>query len=169
VPIIAKRKKGDYSTPPEGLHSAVCVDVVDLGLCDTPWGRSPQVEIRWQLEDTDPKSEKGYPYMVRRRFTPSLSKKSNLLAVLESWRGRKFTPEELEGFDLERLIGVNCQVQILHNIKSENEVYANVQAVVPTSKLAAKLPVRGDYVRVCDRDKQAQNDEYHAEEEDIPF
>jgi hypothetical protein len=30
--IIAKSNKKDFTPAPEGLHSAVCCDVVDLGL-----------------------------------------------------------------------------------------------------------------------------------------
>ncbi len=156
MPIIAKDKKSEFTPAPEGLWPAVCCDVVDLGMVTSQWGTSHQVEIRWQLEEDDPKAKPPRPYMVVRRFRNSLHEKSNLRPMLESWRGRKFRAEELEGFDLEKLLGANCQVQIIHDIKTGNSVFAKVQAIVPPGKGAPKLSVRGDYIRKCERDHRAE-------------
>lgn len=174
MPIIAQKKKGNYSAAPEGLWPAVCVDVVDLGLQKTQWGSNYKVDIRWILDEQDPgidpKSNK--PYIVSNRYTLSLHEKSRLRPMLEAWRGRKFTQEELDGFDLEKLIGANCQLQVVHNVAAEGEVYANVQAVVPMARNAVKLRVPSDYVRVADRDKRhdlEQDSHQEATDEDIPF
>lgn len=154
MPILAKAKKSEYTAAPEGLWAAVCCDVVDLGMVmNAQWGEKHMIKIMWQLEDVDPKSKK--PYIVMRRFGLSLSEKSHLRPILESWRGNKFTQSELDGFDLEKLIGVNCQVQVIHNIKDNGDVFANVQAVVKPAKGAPKLRVR-DYVRVADREQESQ-------------
>jgi hypothetical protein len=161
-PIIAKENKGEYSTAPEGLWPAVCCDVVDMGMVQSQWGQSHQVRIVWQLEDIDPTNKK--PYQVQRRFRLSLHEKSSLRPMLESWRGNKFSEEDLEGFDLERLIGVNCQVQVIHNVKSQNKVYANVQAVVRAAKGAPKLTVR-DYVRVEERQHRDELEQHPDGEE----
>lgn len=177
--IIAMKKKGEYSKAPEGLWPAVCCDVVDLGLQKSQFGEAYKIEIRWMLgadEDPglDPKS--GRPYMVTNRYTLSLHEKSRLRPMLEAWRGRKFSVEELEGFDLEKLIGANCQVQVVHNVAAEGEVYANVQAVVPAARNAVKLRVNGDYVRVCEREKRRELEQnphqeggYKATDQDCPF
>jgi hypothetical protein len=167
---IVKDTKKEYTPAPEGLHQAVCIDVVDLGIQKTQYGDQVKIEIRWVIEDVDPKTNKQY--MVLRRFTPSLHKKANLRGILESWRGRKFTEEELKGFDIEKLIGANCQLQICHNISSEGDTYANVQAVVPMHKNAAKMAVPADYVRVALREDQHQRvngPELEAEDEYTPF
>lgn len=147
--IIAKKKKTEFTPAPEGLHSAVCCDVVDLGIVESQWGSAHKVQIRWQLEEKDAKTDK--PFMVVSKYTLSLHEKSRLRPMLEAWRGRKFTNDELDGFDLEALIGVNCQVQVIHDIKDDGGVWANVQAVVPPPKNGIKLRVSDDYVRVQDR------------------
>jgi hypothetical protein len=174
MPIIAKKKKIEYTPAPEGLHPAVCCDVVDLGLQDTPWGQKEKVEIRWQIEESNPDNG-GKPFDVRKRFTLSLHEKANLRITLETWRGRKFSDEELEGFDLEKLLGVPCQVQVIHNAGEEGRVYANVQAVVPAGKKDVKLRIR-DYVRQVDRErsKELEKEEFSSRgsqigDEDIPF
>ena len=170
--IIAKRQKSEFTPAPEGLHAAICCDVVDLGMEQSPWGQLHKIQIRWQIDEINPKTQKRF--IVVRKFTLSLAEKSNLLPILEAWRGKKFTKQELDGFDLEKLVGANCQVQVVHNIKSEDEVYANVQAVVPPARNAVKLQIADDYVREIEREKRARleanpDDEYEVTDEDIPF
>ena len=169
--LIVKDTKREYSPAPEGLHQAVCVDVVDLGIQKTRFGDQVKIEIRWVIEAIDPKTER--PFMVVRRFTPSLHEKASLRATLESWRGRKFNEEELKGFDIEKLLGANCQLQICHNIAEGGDVYANVQAVVPIGKGMPKMAIPSDYVRVCDREKQFSNGNgakaAPVEDEYVPF
>ena len=123
--------------------------MVDLGDQETAWGVKPKIEIRWQLDEQNP--ETGKPFEVRSRYTNSLHEKAVLRQTLETWRGKKFTADELRGWDLEKLIGVNCQVQIVHKPGDEGRVWANVQAVVPAAKGAVKLRVSPDYVREIDR------------------
>ncbi|MHA1379626.1 MAG: hypothetical protein ACTSRG_14730 [Candidatus Helarchaeota archaeon] len=45
----------------------------------------------------------------------SLHAKATMRKFLESWRGKKFTKEELEGFDLQKILGKPCQLQIIHS------------------------------------------------------
>src|SRR5215469_16939713 len=151
MPIYARKPKSNYATAPEGLWPAVCVDVVDLGITKTPWGEAPQIKIVWQLEEKNP--DTGKRFLVFRRFTPSLHEKAHLRQTLESWRGRKFTKEEEEEFDIEKLLSANCQLQIIHNVKAEGDTFANVQAVVPPAKGSVKLRAE-DYTREIDRAKQ---------------
>lgn len=172
--IMASKPKSEYSTAPEGLFAAVCCDVVDLGIQDTGFEgkKAHKVQIRWMLEETDQKTGKNF--MVMRSFRLSLHEKASLRAILESWRGRKFTPEELDGFDLEVLLGVNCQVQVIHNIKDGGETYANVQAVVPPARNAVKMRVPDGYVRVAEREQRErlEQDPFGSGapvDEDIPF
>lgn len=173
--LILKRERISYTPAPEGLHSAVCCDVEDLGEVDSGFGRKPMVKIYWQIEETNPDND-GKPFVVSQRYTASLHEKANLRKMLEAWRGRKYTEEELEGVDLERLIGVNCQVQVQHNIAGEGGVYANVTAVVPSARNGVKLRVSQDYVRRRDREErkaiesgERSGNGYHAADSDVPF
>jgi hypothetical protein len=173
---IIKDSKKEYTPAPQGLHQAVCIDVVELGLVTTQYKGEPYTrrcsEVRWVIEDMDPKT--GKQIMVTKRYTESLHKKATLRLHLESWRGRKFTDEELKGFDIEKLIGANCQLQIAHNITSDGDVYANIQAVVSVHRNAARMAVPQDYVRVKDREEKKYPGEStgavaESEEEYVPF
>lgn len=150
--IIARKPESNFSPAPEGLHQAVCVDVIDLGMVESPWGSKHQIELRWQLDSDDPKSSPPRAYMVTRRYTLSLHEKAALRLHLESWRGKRFTSDELAGFDVEVLVGINCQLQVVHNVKDDGGVWAAVQAIVPLGKNTPRIEPR-DYKRMKDRER----------------
>ena len=171
MPIIAKKPESNYTPCPEGLHQAVCVDVVDLGVLKTTWGDKHKVRIAWQIEEEN--TDTGRRFDCRKQYNLSLHEKATLRKDLESWRGRKFTEEELAGFDLERLLNVNCQIQVVQDISDEAKVYANVQAIVPAPKNVPKLAAQ-DFIREKDQPTTQGNGNSHGDfeevtDDDIPF
>lgn len=172
--IIAKERAKEFKPAPEGLHAAVAVDVVALGLVDTQYGKKEMVKIVWQIDEEDTEAKPPRRFQVSRRYGLTLDKRSTLRKDLETWRAKKFTKEELEAFDLEKLLGANCQLQVVHNVTDDGGTYANVQAVVPPSKGQAKLAPVG-YTREKDRTDQkpgqpAGTDAGTKEEDDeVPF
>jgi hypothetical protein len=112
--------------------------VVDLGDQETNYQGAITVKhqcfIRWELpherldwQDKDGSTKSG-PMSIGKTYTVSLSEKANLRKDLESWRGKVFTPEELKGFDLFKLLGVGCQVTVVH-VDKEGKTYANVKGL----------------------------------------
>lgn len=167
MPIIARKPESSFKPCPEGLHQAVCVDVCDLGIVEGPYGAKPKVEIRWQTELENDETQRRFE--LRMWFTLSLHEKATLRKTLEAWRGRKFTEAELQGFDLEKLIGVNCQVQVIHHITDEGKTYDNVQAIVAHNPKMPKIAPL-NYVRQIDRAKVQGNGDATAHDSDpIPF
>jgi hypothetical protein len=78
----------------------------------------------------------GQPFTLSRFFTMSLSEKANLRKILTAWRGRDFTPEELEGFDLKTILGVPCFLNVTHNDKGRAQV--NAVMAMPRKSSAPK-------------------------------
>ena len=136
MPLVIKESETHFEPAPPGLHQAVCVDVVDLGIVDGKFGPKRKLKIIWQ---TKAKNRIGERFQIRASYTQSLSEGSNLRRDLESWRGRSFTPEERKAFDVEKLIGVNCQINVKHNVSKEGRTYANATAVLPAMKGGEKL------------------------------
>jgi len=60
----------------------------------------------------------------------SLHEKSNLGMDLVSWRGRPFTEQEKQGFDITKLIGVPCQINVMHNDSGKEKI----SSVMPLGK-----------------------------------
>jgi len=151
--IIAKASSGGefgelFTPAPQGVHRAICVDVIDLGMKPTKWGKDKHfVRLVWQLEMSMPD---GRPYMADRRYGLSLDDRSSLRHDLETWAGKPLSLEQAAGFDLERLIGVTCTLMIVHKPGNDvGKVFANVTAVLP-KQAGAQLFIR-DYVRVINR------------------
>ena len=80
--IIASAKSengGTFQPAPAGVHQAVCVDVVDLGVLDVSWQgqtkRQHKVNLAWQIaEDRDD----GKPFLTWNRYTASLHENAKL-------------------------------------------------------------------------------------------
>ena len=67
--------------------------------------------------------------------------------------GGPLLTDELQGFDLESLLGQNCQLQVVHAPGRNGQTYANVQTIVPLMPGTPLLDPE-DYVRVVDREKK---------------
>lgn len=154
--LLAKSDStGDRKLPSSGLHKAVCCDVHDLGVEETPWGPKEKVLFVWEIDENHPDFDG--PHRVNKKYTNSLHEKANLSQDLESWRGRSFTPEvRRTGFDLETCIGVPALVNIVHN-ETDSGKWANVKALLPLPKDQEPLKVSSGYVRLKDRPADDQN------------
>ena len=151
--MIIKDVSEDFQLHPEGFLQGVCVDVVDLGLKPTQYGDKHKCRIVWETTALMPD---GRPFVIMESFNVSLNTKSKLRKDLESWRGAKFNEQDLAGFDMEKLIGANCQLQIIHATDSEGKQWANVQSVVPLSAGMKPIQASGKYTRVQDRNPSDQ-------------
>jgi len=149
--MILKENSTHFKPAPEGVHNAVCVDVTPVKVYNTPWGEKEKFRLVWELEAT---MEDGRRFLVTKAYVPSIHPKSTLRKDLKAWRGRDFTPDELNAFDTEKIVGAPCQLVISHNEK-DDQVYANIAAIMKADK-NKKLTPSGKYVRVQDRD-QKQN------------
>ena len=141
MPLIAKAKTGgNFELIPEDQHIARCVLVADIGTQDGPYGAKHQCIIGWEFPEVlhvfdEEKGEE--PAMLSAFYTVSLSDKANLREMLESWRGRSFTPDELNGFDLANLLAVPCLVQVVHHQNNNGDTRAKVQGVTKLHKSMA--------------------------------
>jgi hypothetical protein len=81
----------------------------------------------------------GKPLMISKRYTMSLGEQSTLRKDLESWRGKKFTAEELLGFDLNVLLGKFAMCNVTHNDR-EGKTYANLSGLSQVPAALKKLP-----------------------------
>jgi hypothetical protein len=135
-----------------GVYQAVCYAIYDLGHQYSPQFEksSHKALIVWEIPSeridiTKDGVAMNLPRVASMQFTMSLNDKANLKKFLESWRGRAFTPEELVGFDISKLVGANCMLQIIHRSK-DGKTYANVSAVLPLYKGMKKLEAENPIV-----------------------
>lgn len=156
----------EFEKVPEGSHVARCVQVIDLGVQRVEWAGKeklqPKVFIRWEIPSeriqfTDKEGkEHNVPMSISKKYTLSLSEKANLRADLESWRGKAFTMDELDGFNIQNLVGVPCMLSIVHNpSKDGTKVFANVASVMKLPK-GMEAPAQESPSVVYDMDNHDQ-------------
>lgn len=129
---------GGTNLPPvsEGTHLAVCNMIVDLGLqvSEVYKNTSRKVLIGWEIPGETIKTEDGeHPRTLSKRYTASLNESANLRQDLAAWRGRDFTSEELEAFDLRNIIGKSCLLNVIHK-ESNGKTYANISSIMALPK-----------------------------------
>lgn len=126
----------DFEPAPAGVHSAVCVAVIDLGTQETEFeGKArltPQVMLRWEIDE---RMSDGKRFLVSRRYTKSMHEKAGLRKALEAWRGKPFVDADFKpgGFEMSKLLGAGCQIQIVHTGK-DGKTFANIAAIMKLGK-----------------------------------
>jgi len=136
--IIVSDSGGEGSgleTLAAGMYQAVCYGVVGLGT-QQPTNPAHKAVFKFRLCFEIPElketNEEGQEFTrtVSKKYTLSLHTKSKLRPDLVSWRGRDFTDQELNGFDLENLLGVPCTLQVIQK-EFDGKTIALVNAIMP--------------------------------------
>ena len=134
--LSLKDAKKGMSGPlaPIGNHIARCYQVIDLGTQDSAkYGNSShKLRFAWELceEKHDFGKGKEEPYTVSMTVNFFFGRNSNFTKLLEGWKGGTFTDAELDNFELKKLLGKSCMVNVVHNSTDSGD-YANVASVSP--------------------------------------
>lgn len=140
--ITAKNQStGDFTPVPSGTYVARCYSMIQLGTHEEEYmGQKKElnkVRITWELP-TELKvfkeGEEEKPYSISKEFTLSMYEKANLRKFLEGWRGKGFTDDEAEAFDITVLLGKVCMVSIIHKTSKNGKVYADISSVTTIPK-----------------------------------
>lgn len=124
---------GNFDPAPEGMHDAICVDVIDLGFVTTAFGEKDMLRVYWELPGTQ--MSNGQPFVVSKRYNKSLHAKSTLNKDLAKWRGKQIG--EGESIDLSKLPGASCKIEVEHAVDGDR-TYARVGYIgKPDKKLTA--------------------------------
>lgn len=183
-PIIASAGNGGGSIPPhpEGQYAATCIDVIDMGNVEMHWQGQTRIKHRIVLrfycgENFEDSEGREAPLWVDKWFTLSLHENSALRPFLETWRGKKFTTDELKGFDVAKLYKAPALIQVSHN-QTADKTYANIDACLKLAKGMDAPGIPNGYVRVEDRPPKDEQQPAgvgggsggrYADDDDLPF
>lgn len=149
MPIIAKQgNEGGFTPISEGVHTAICYAIIDLGeQYSEKYNKTNQkIMITWEIpQETITVEGKEVPRSISKEYSLSLHEKSGLRKDLQAWRGRAFTDEELEGFDLRNVLGKGCQLQIIHSDKG-GKTYTNIASIMGLPKGMRVDPPANDII-----------------------
>lgn len=151
---------GNFKRVPQGVFIGRCYSLIDLGtqFTDGQYGPKSQHKIRisWELFGEDESGEpltidvdgKEMPLTISKSYTVSLHEKAGLRRDLAAWRGKDFTDEEAKAFDVSKLIGAYCMVNITTS-ETNGKTYSNVAGLTPLPgalKNSKPAPVHKDVI-----------------------
>lgn len=124
-----------------GNYVARCYSMVHIGTIPEEYKgekkEANKVRLTFELptETKVFKEENGeQPFIISKEFTLSLHEKSSLRKFLESWRGKGFTENEARYFDVAKLLGKPCMLNIIHKTKLDGNIRADISSVSPIPK-----------------------------------
>jgi hypothetical protein len=148
---LTARMAAEYRPHPEGIHNAVCVDVIDLGMMKSEHqGRTKMVRKVRVVFETGELKDDGTPFTLVRTYTASLHPKARLAQCIEKWRGRPLAENEV--LDLRKLIGASAVLLISHNKRPDGSTGATIDAI---TKPVTKVTPSSKYNPVAAREKLA--------------
>jgi len=146
---------GDFTPIEPGTYAARCSAIIDLGTQESTYDgetkAARKVMLSFEIVDPDARRADGSPFKVSKRFTGSIHPKASLRKFLASYRGRDFTPEELQKFELNKIAGAPCLLN-LTNDQVGDKTYTNITSVVKLPKGMA-APDLSEPPAVFDLDK----------------
>jgi hypothetical protein len=116
------------------MHPFVIVGIYCVGTLPGKGGFEPKntVILAFELPEVEPlefREDDGTitrkPRMISKRYNLSFNEKAKLRIDLESLRGRPFTKEEADSFQLEKLLGVTGNLNVMHK-PGQDKVFADV-------------------------------------------
>jgi hypothetical protein len=136
--FVATKPVSNYTPPPAGMHIARCYRLIDLGTQPKsyqgkPTGEARKVMASWELLG-DERMDDGKPFTISKSWFLSLHEKAALRKDLESWRGRPFTIEEEASFDVSKLLGAYCLLNVVQEQGNDGSLYTQIKAITPLIK-----------------------------------
>lgn len=126
---------------PASNYMARCYSMVHIGtVCENIMGQEKmlnKVRITWELptELRVFKEENGLqPMVISKEYTLSMHENSNLRKDLESWRGKVFSEDEAKSFDITKLLGVPCMLNVIHKDTKSGKSYAFISGITNVPK-----------------------------------
>lgn len=120
---------------PAGNYVARCYSMIHIGTVSNTYGNDVKLQnrvlISWELPTLlYEHEEKEYPSIISKEYTLTMGSKGNLRKDLESWRGKAFTEAEADDFDLTKLLGAACMLNIIHKTsQTSGNAYANISSI----------------------------------------
>lgn len=136
-------KGSDFTPLPPGTHQARCFAVIDLGTQHSEtFADAYKILIMWETPHERVIIDKEErPMTIHKEYSLTLAKRATLRKHLETWRGRPFTKEELEGFEVANVIGAPCLLSVVHTESANGNTYAKIEAVSAIPKGMEVMPL----------------------------
>lgn len=142
--IIAKSSGSSLprKVVPAGSHVARCYSMIQIGTVEQEYLGDKKILHKVMIDFELPletavfkEGDAEKPFVISKEYTLSFNEKSTLRKHLESWRGKAFTDSEAANFDITKLVGATCMINVVHKASADGtKTYANLSSISPMPK-----------------------------------
>ena len=162
--IVKAPEKSVFPQLPAGNYQGVCYAIKDIGTHSFEYQgetkRAHKVVLLYEVDELIQieGTYKDKRYVVSEELTLSLHEKAKLRQRIEGWFGRELSEEELDGFDLESLVGRNGML----NIISSKKGYPIIDSVSQLGKKMNQMIPENTQAPAWIEKKWQESEEYQA-------
>jgi len=147
---MPKPDEKKFEKCPSGTYAAVCIGVFDLGMEKEVWEGKESVKqkvlIAFEVDERIKSGDyTGERFVLSKKYTFSSHEKATLRKHLESWRGKAFSDEEIAGFDIEKIVGKSCYIQVMEKTSQTGKQYQIISSILPLPKNVKELEIETDW------------------------
>ena len=128
-----------------GIYLGACYQIVDMGESNITFqdtvSKKKRVQLTFEVtEALDPNNNEtlmpdGRPFVVSKTYTASLFEMAALRKHIESWKGKSLTEQELQGFDITKLLGNTARIEVGHTKPKPDGTGGGNQKIVNLQRL----------------------------------
>ena len=137
--IVSGNTENKREIVPSGTHIARCYSMIHIGTVEWEYNGETKYTNKVRLTFELPHEMRDFsgedkPMVISKEYTLSLHEKSNLRRDLEGWRGKSFTNQELNSFDITDVLGSSCNISIIHKTSKSGNEFAQIGSISGMSK-----------------------------------
>jgi hypothetical protein len=126
------------------MQIARCYRLIDLGTQKKIYngvvkGEGRKIRAVFELLGED-RMQDGRPFVLSKTWLLSMYEGSSLRKDLTSWRGKSFTQEEASSFDVSKLLGAYCMLNLVEEKGEDGKLRVNISSITPMVKGLPKPP-----------------------------
>jgi len=137
--LIVRRGEDDFEDLPLGNRDAILANYFDIGIHEYEGRQAHRVVLLFELAD---RRSDGKRFLLSKEFTACLNRQAFLYLFLVDWRGVDFTPAELKGFEMNRLLGKPATLRLGHQVNEKtSRAYTEIDAIFRALRSAEPMKV----------------------------
>tara|TARA_R110000824_G_scaffold89988_1_gene220243 strand:- start:2108 stop:2716 length:609 start_codon:yes stop_codon:yes gene_type:complete len=142
--IVKGSNENKRELVPSGTHIARCYSMIHIGTVEWEYQGEIKYTNKVRLTFELPHEMREFsgeqkPMVISKEYTLSLHEKSNLRRDLEGWRGKSFTTKEEGSFDITDVLGMECNLSIIHKTARTGNEFAQIGGISSMTK-GSKCP-----------------------------
>lgn len=138
MPINATRSDQNYDPIPAGTHVGRIYQIIHIGTVEYLYKgetkRANKARITFELPNLKQvfkEGEEAKPRVISQDYTLSTGERANLRKLIEAVVGTALSDDEAARFDIEKLAGSACLLNIQHKDKKDGGSFALIAGTMP--------------------------------------